>query len=529
MTIPKEPRQQMINIMYLVLIALLAMNVSAEILNAFKMLRRGMDNSNGSISQKIENTIKSFEKKVDKEKRGEGFLTAAGEARTISAEFSQYIDDLDQQLLETVGEDEEHPGELKKGDDLDGTSKLFVEDGKKGYELEAKIKEYRDKFLNLFDVAKYKGLNATEKKAIEDAKVAMEQTLPLQIEEIDFSKSEKKDWPTYTFYQMPAEAARTLLTKFKNDAVSAEAAVIDKLYEQVGVETILFDTFEPAVIPNASRLIQGETFEADIYLAASSSMSRPRISAGGRTLKVDPKTGKAKYTAKASTVGPHTLTGTVTSKDGTGRDVTRKFTYKYEVVSPPDHVAIVSPTKMNVFYIGVDNPVSASITGMRNDAVNASMTGGTMSKASGAGNYTVRVTAPGKANITLSGKKKDGSTFTGTSEFRVLRIPDPVPEVGGKSGGKMGTGEMKAQTGVAAMLKDFVFDARFKVTGFEMTLAERGEDLLTCVNQGAKFGGQCASLINRAKVGSVYYFDNIKAVGPDQKTRKLPTIAFNIR
>ena len=137
------------------------------------------------------------------------------------------------------------------------------------------------------------------------------------------------------------------------------------------------------------------------------------------------------------------------------------------------------------------------------------MSGGSINKSGGPGKYNVRVTSPGKAKVNLNGKNKKGESVNGSAEFRVKRIPDPTPEVGGKQGGAMKTGEIKAQMGVAARLKDFDFDAKFTVVGFEMTLAERGQDLLTCVNGGSKFTGQCQNLINRAKVGSIYYFDNI--------------------
>ena len=148
MSIPKEPRQQMINVMYLVLIALLAMNVSAEILNAFKLLRDGINNSNASISQKVGDTMGAFEKKVQKEKRGGEYLEAAKKARIISADFQRYIDGLDSLLLQTSGENKEVAGELARKDDVDVPTRLFVEEGI-GNELKDKIYETRDKFLAL--------------------------------------------------------------------------------------------------------------------------------------------------------------------------------------------------------------------------------------------------------------------------------------------------------------------------------------------------------------------------------------------
>ncbi len=511
MSIPKEPRQQMINVMYLVLIALLAMNVSAEILNAFKLLRDGINNSNASISQKVGDTMGAFEKKVQKEKRGGEYLEAAKKARIISADFQRYIDGLDSLLLQTSGENKEVAGELARKDDVDVPTRLFVEEGI-GNELKDKIYETRDKFLALL-----------QKKEDKDV---LEANMTLETADIP-EGSEKTDWADYTFYHMPAEAARTLLVKFKNDAVATEAALVDQLFSKVGEVTILYDKFRVALIPSATTLIQGEEFEAKVYLAASSSMAKPSISVNGRSLALDGD-GMATYKTKASSTGEFPVKASITTKDGTGRSKTITGETKYKVVAPPNHVPVVAADKMNVFYIGVDNPVSASITGIPDSKVSVSMSGGSINKSGGPGKYNVRVTSPGKASVNLNGKNKKGESVNGSAEFRVKRIPDPTPEVGGKQGGAMKTGEIKAQMGVAARLKDFDFDAKFTVVGFEMTLAERGQDLLTCVNGGSKFTGQCQNLINRAKVGSIYYFDNIRAKGPDGTTRKLPTISFKV-
>ncbi len=510
MSIPKEPRQQMINIMYLVLTALLALNVSAEILKAFETIRKGINNSNMSVQEKIGTTMEAFAKKVEKEKRGSEHLAAAGKVRALSADFQSFVDSLEKTLSDEIGIDTT-TGALKRPDDQDTPSRLFAE-GELGKALEDKIVSTRQKFLSL--------LSPQDQQAVQN-------NIALEVDSIP-AGSDKKTWPMYTFYQMPAAGVRTLLTKYKSDAVSSEASLVDFLFSKVGETTVIFDRLQAAVIPNSTTFITGETFEAKIYLAASSSMARPTIVAGGSALPLDDK-GMATYKRAVGGPGEYTLSGSVTSKDTYGNLKSYPFDVKYKVMSPPDHVAIVSPDKMNVFYIGVENPVTASISGMRPDEVNVSMSGGTITKAGGASKYTVRATSPGKATVNLSGKKRDGGTYNGSAEFRVKRIPDPIPEIGGKSGGTMGTGEFKAQGGIIAALKDFDFDARFDVLGFEMTLAQKGQDLNTVQNAGPRFVGAAANLINQAKVGSIYYFDNITAKGPDGTTRKLANIAFKIK
>jgi len=511
MSIPKEPRQQMINIMYLVLIALLALNVSAEILNAFKMLRKGIEGSQFSLSEKINNTMASFEAKVKKEGRGQEYLTAAGKAREISAEFVAYMDSVDADLFAAVGEHPEQPGELLKSDDQDTPTRIFVDEGK-GVELEAKINETRDKFLSLFK-------DKAEREGVANVMTLKVDSIP--------PESDKKTWAEYTFFHMPAEAVRTLISKFKNDAVAAEATVIDELYGKVGEKTVIFDKYKAAIVPNSRKFIQGEQLEVEVFLAASSSKDRPSITAGGQSLPLNAE-GVGTYKKTVNSVGDFTLNVSVSSKDTKGQMKTYKNSMKYSVVSPADHAPIVSADKMNVFYIGVPNPITCGITGIRPDKVNVNVSGGTASRGGGAGKYSVTVSRPGKATVSLSGTNSQGKTVNGSKEFRVKRIPDPVPEIGGKSGGKMGTGEWKAQLGVAAILKDFDFDAKFLVQGFEMTLSQRGEDLQICTNGGSKFKGQCKALQSKAKVGDIYFIDNIRAKGPDGTTRKLPTISFKI-
>lgn len=512
MSIPKEPRQQMINIMYLVLTAMLALNVSAEILNAFRILKRGIDNSNMSIVEKITGTMGAFEAKVKKENRGGDYLAAAGEARKLSAELQSYIDGLDTKLLDASGRDPV-TSDLANAGDQDVPTRLFVNEGL-GKELAGKVDEYRNKFVGLLKEP------ADKKELLAGMALKLDSIPP---------GSDKKTWEDYTFYNMPAQAVRTLLSKFKNDAVATEAQVVDKLFSKVGETTILYDKFKAAVIPSSTYLLVGEKFEADIYLAASSSMARPTIAVGGRVLPLDAD-GMAKFSMTASTPGEQTISGSVTATSSSGVKKTYPFTQKFTVATRAEHVPVVSADKMNVFYIGVANPITCTISGIRSDAISTSISGGGgTAKPGGAGKFDVFVTSPGKATVNLSAKDKDGKAVVGSKEFRVKYIPDPTPVIAGKNGGAMGTGEWKAQLGVVAELKDFDFDAKFNVTGFDMTLSQKNADLQTCQNSGAKFNGSCANLQQQAKVNSVYYLDNIKATGPDGRSRNLGTIAFKIK
>ncbi len=523
MSIPKEPRQQMINIMYLVLIALLALNVSNEIVNAFKLLDEGIIASNSSIDKKVESSFGQFQAAVEKNPDGQYFMDKARTLESHANEFIGQVDAMRAELVErsTKGDpsqiDEE--GWPKKLDDQDTPQKYMINEGNAD-RLQELIQEYRGKFLEVFKV--------DNDKIKPNDKASFEGSLLLKVGEVPEDSKSGKDatWARHTFNQMPLVSAITMLDKFKNDAKNSAAAGIDILKGKVSEKEIIYDAFDIAIVPSASKLIQGETFTAEAFMTASASTSRPSISINGKGYPLDAK-GRAKFEAKASSTGKKSIKVNMSYKDGFGKDKSTSKTFEYEVVPPPDHVPVVSATKMNAFYIGLDNPVSASITGIAAGQTNVSMGGGGTINKTGAGSYNVRVTSPGEVNVNLSGKNQLGETKSFSVPFRAKRIPDPVCMIGKSKGGMMKSGDFKAQQGLRAVLEDFLFDAKFDVKGYMVTLVEPGQDLQVTKNNGSRYN-EASSLIQKAKPGCLYYFEKVKAVGPDGSTRTIPGITIKI-
>ena len=520
MAIPKEPRQQMINIMYLVLIALLALNVSNEIVNAFKTLKKGISASSSSIDKKVDGSFKQFQAAVEKNPEGQKYLDKATVLNQYSQEFVSQIQAFQDtiNLRSAKGDiamlDED--GLPQKLDDQDTPTKFMIKQGN-AKKVEQLITDYRGKFLSVFS-----------EPGMEQDKDRFEQALLLKLDEVPAdNKAKTDDWGTYKFNQMPLIGVVTLLEQFKNDAKNSASAGIDILKGKVSEEEILYDAFDIAIVPSASKLIQGEKFTAEVFLTASSSASKPSISINGRGYPADAG-GRAKYETTANSVGKSTINASLSFKDGFGKTKTLKKSFDYETVPPPDHVPVVSATKMNAFYIGLDNPVAASITGVRSDKTNVSMSGGGTINKAGKGSYTVRVSSPGEVNVNLSATNDQGKKLNYSVPFRAKRIPDPVPKVGKQSGGAMRSGEFKAQGGLRAVLEDFLFDAKFEVNSFELTLARPGQDLQIAGNNGGKYGANAARLIAKAQPGDIFYFDEIKSTGPDGKKRKLPSIVFKV-
>ena len=361
----------------------------------------------------------------------------------------------------------------------------------------------------------------------------------------------KKSWEEYLFDHVPTVAVYTLLTKIQGDAKSSESMVLERILGKIGAEDYKFDALSAKVIAPSSYVLQGEEYQADIFVSAFSSTQNPEVFVGEfdpskKTWKdseplpvkvpdnplksgfepVDVSGGIADFRVKTSAVGVKKKDGVIKVKQpqGDGYDWF-PFRLQYQVAPPS---VVVSPTKMNVFYIGVDNPVDISVAGFPADKVRASLTEGGTITGSG-GNYIAKVKKVGTTKVNVSVVLDDGSVKSmGASEFRMKRVPDPIAVVGGMTGGSVKASTFKVQRGVIAELKNFDFDIRFNIVGFEMTYAAKRQDLVTADTQGPAFSSKMLDFLNRAKPGDVFYFDNIKAKGPDGVTRKLPGIVFKL-
>jgi gliding motility-associated protein GldM len=497
----------MINLMYLVLTALLALNVSAEVMNAFFSLDKGMKSSMDIVQTSNEAIIGGIDKQVEAYPKEENKMWQgrAKEAVQVAASFHEYIDGIRNQLTEKAGgEDPKIPGQPKDIRNKDITTNMFINEGL-GAQIEEKIRETRKKLADLVE-----NDEATVK------------SFPLDIEEIpDGVKS--ANWAEYKFKQMPVAAIFPILGKMQSDAKNSATAVLNHCATKVGGVDIKFDEFEPVISASKGYVISGETYEADVFLSArSSTADNISISVNGSSLPV--AEGKAKYTTRTSGVGTRKYNVNISVKnplDGTVTNYPKEF--EYEVGQRSVAVAL---DKMNVFYIGVDNPISVSAAGVSSNEVRVSGNGVTVAS-QGGGKFNVTATKPGDATLTVS-----GGGVSQTFQYRVKRIPDPVPKLGAKHlSSLMGNGEFKAQGGIAAILENFDFEARCDVVGFVTTyLAKRQDPSPPTPNAGARFGGSTADYVSRAKPGDAYFFDDIKVKCPgDNLPRNLGGLTFRIK
>jgi gliding motility-associated protein GldM len=509
MSIPKEPRQLMINLMYLVLTALLALNVSAEVMNAFFSLDRGMkvsrdivDKNNVALTTAIEKGAKDYPSAG-----AEDYKNRAIKISQLTTDFVAYIEEIRTELTTRAGgPDPRIPGQPKDIRNKDITTKWFVND-KKGDEIMAKVLSTREEIVKLVDN--------------DPGTVA---ALSLAIEELP-AGTKAKTWPEYKFKQMPVSAVFPLLGKIQSDAKSSTTAALNYCATKVTGTDIKFDKFLPGVNPKKNYIILGETFEAEVYMSAFSSKSdNVNINVDGQNVQL--KDGIGTFSQKAGSIGEKNYTVTLNVKNpATGAVETVKKVFSYEV---GQRSIAISLDKMNVFYIGVDNPISVSAAGVSSNDVKVTGSGGGISVSKvGNGKYNVTVSAPGDASLTVS-----GGGASQTFPYRVKRIPDPTPLLGAKHRSKaMGNGEFKAQSGIAAILENFDFQAKCDVVGFEATyLKKRQDPSPEIANAGARFNEKVQSMVNQAGPGDQYFFDNVKAKCPgDSAPRNLGALSFKIK
>lgn len=513
MSIPKEPRQLMINIMYLVLTAMLALNVSAEIFNAFRVVNKGLQTSNASLdkaNQSLPEAIRKFSTKEDKFKE---YPALAEQTIKLSKEFNTFVDGIWTTLETESGGRDPETGLLKGERNKDITTHLLVNEGK-GEELKNKIIDYRKKFEDIV-------------KRVDPKDVGTKVNISMSVDDETWKGTDKKSWADYNFRQMPLGALEPMFSKFKNDAKSTEAAILNYLLGKVGAtESVVLDQFRVVSAPKKSYIIEGEPYEAEVFLSASASAaSNTGISISINGANMPLKDGVAMYKATGSGTGIKKYTATASVKNPvTGKVTPYTSTFEYEVGR---RSVAVSADMMNVFYIGVDNPVTISAAGVSSNQMTVNGSGGGLTlKSEGGSKYMARVTTPGDAKITVSAPGMQASSFP----FRVKRIPDPKAKMGKKDGGRMGSGEMKAQGGLIAELENFDFNARCDIVGFEMTYVAKRQDPVTATNNGGKFGDAVVRLTNSAKPGDTYYFDEVKAKCPgDGSARKINSMIFRIQ
>ncbi len=507
MALPKEPRQKMINVMYLVLTAMLALNVSSEILNAFKTVKRSLEHSSDAIELKNNQIFKSFEEKLKdptKAAKAQEWQPLALQAKKLADDTYTYIESLKNELIVEAGAKTPTDSVNFKADNLDAATRLFVEQKKKGPELLKRLQDFRDRLLKIHP----------------DIAAEFSKTLPMDLSVPITQNKELHKWEEAYFHMTPAIAALTILSKFQNDVRNSEAQVVEFCHKKVGEVEITYDQFKAIAAANSTYLMPGEDLVITAGIGSFSSKALPTITVNGSGTTPTTDVGIYEYKGKAESVpGKYKKTVVVSYKDpNTGKDAS--VTKEIEYTVGQQSGLTVSTDKTRVFYAGgLENEISVTGSGGA-EKISLSIEGpGIETIPKGGGLYIVKCSQPGPAKVIASdGKNKQEFTIP------IRRVPPPIPKVNGSAGGDMAVAKFKAAQGINASMGDFIFgDLKWTVEAYRIYFTgpgfeEKGEG--DDVNSNA-FGGQVRTWINRCQSGTAIIIDNIKVVSSTGERRTL--------
>ena len=508
MSLPREPRQKMINMMYLVLTALLALNVSSEILNAFKTVNSSLEATNKVVTASTQEIMTSLKAKMTEDgtrERAQIWYPHAEKAQQMSTDLYNYIQKFKDQIYKEAGADFAKGDSSYKDDNLDIATRIMVEHGG-GKELYNKLDQYKKNMLAI------------------DPKIAAQfgNSLPINLAKPKTHNKGNKTWEDAYFRMTPTVAAITILSKFQNDVKTSENKVISFCHEQVGKVDVIQDAFAAIAIANTTNALPGQEIEITAGVGGFSTKISPKINIGGQSMTIG-EDGAAHYKFKADRLGSNSVPVNIqyTDQNGKVQNITKTVEY---VVGQSN--AAVQLDKMNVLFIGVDNPITISGSGSA-DRLEARISGGGGQLIGTGAKRFVRVSQE-TDDCVITVTTPDGKATP--IRFRVRSIPDPTPMVGNSESGDVTTAAFRSQAGVRAFVKNFFYETQFNVTQFRITGDGAGfEEGIDEANNTGAVWNEAKRIISKCRPGSYIYIDNIYAVGPDGRRRKLTPLIYNLK
>ncbi|MDO5570889.1 MAG: gliding motility protein GldM [Bacteroidales bacterium] len=505
-----SPRQKMINLMYLVFLAMLAMNVSSDVLNGFRQVDDSLNKSNAGASWR--NDIVFEELKALKEsnpEKAEYWYNKAFDVRANADSIFNYIQSLKCEIVAFADGDDYDINNINHRESLEATNVVMLSPTSgKGKLLKGKLDSYREILLK--DV-----VSPTDKKVISEY---LSTAVP------ENAANDSKNWQTAIFENVPVAASVTLLTKMQGDVRNAEGIALNALKSGIDEGDLRVNRINAFVIPSSNNVMRGSKYSARIVLAAIDSTKEPEIFINDKLLE---GSENGYFETYASSIGSQTLEGyiKVSLPDGS----MEKYPFKsYYVVSEP--TATVSNTMMNVMYAGIENPISISVPGIPNSQMNASMSNGVLSRK---GNeWTAKPTTVGQeAVITVNAQSEGRSVTVAKTSFRVRQLPDPMPFIEYKDEkgvmkrfkGKTPISKSLLMTapGIMAAIDDDLLNVDFKVIGFETIFFDSMGNALPEISDGSSFSQRQKDAIRRLSRGKRFFISRVKAVGPDGVERTI--------
>lgn len=512
---PETPRQKMIGMMYLFLTAMLALNVSGELLNAFVLV----DDSIKQTIKTVENKNKILYYKFEKAKNDNP--TKVEESYNNSVEIGKKADELynviqgyKTEIVQTADGAEATPDDYLSKDNQDVASQVMLVErrGERSQILKKSINEFRDYLLGFIDP--------------EDTTMISTLNSSLNTSNPPAKDGVVTPWENVMFEHLPMAANIALLSKIQGDVRNCEADVINYLYNKIDEGSFKFNEIVPLILPKSNYVLKGNEYNADIMLAAYDNTILPEVRVEGSDIQV--VDGRGKYRAVGNSVGTKKYKAEIFIKGPDGSTRRYETIGEYEVAEPS---VVISATKMNVLYEGVENPVEISAAGVSGSSLEVRVDNNTATYKRTGDKYIFNPKpgfAGGVAKISVHAKIGDRNQRLGGMDFRIKRVPNPIATLGGLNEGTIKKAILQAQSGIfAEMGDDFDFDLNFKVVGFTISTLKNGF-LVDATSKSSVFTDEQKELMKGLSRGSKLYVENIRAVGPGGDTRKLGSISLII-
>ena len=503
----------MINLMYVVLMAMLALNVSSDVLNGFSLVYDGLQRATENATQTNQGIYATFDAQMEANPaKTREWYEKAKYVRGISDSLYNLADELKIAIVRKSDGEEGRVDSIKNREDLEASTQVMLAPGRgRGEELLHAIDNYREKIVEM--------VSDEQKKEIIASNLSTD--VPKKDELMG------KNWQQAMFESMPVAAATTLLTKLQSDVRYAEGEVLHSLINNIDVKDVRVNSLNAYVIPNAQTIVQGSKFSARIIMAAVDTTQTPAIYIGDQLYNSERSNY---YTATATREGIQTLKGYLEVRKPDGSAEQLPFETDYFVSEP---VATVSNTMMNVMYAGIDNPLSISVPGIAASQVSASMTNGTLSR-SGNGWVAKPKEVNKDAVITVTAQQNGRSMTVSQTTFRVRRLPDPTPyllckDAAGntiryKGGTPISKAALLGAGGIHAAIDDGLLNVEFSVKSFRIDIFDSMGNDIPEDSQTAEYSERQRTSINRLQRGKKFFITRVKAVGPDGIERTLSPI-----
>ncbi len=544
----ETPRQKMIGMMYLVLTALLALNVATSVLDAFGIIDEGLNKTALTIQVKNEEVYREFDKQLAiNEAKVASWRDLALEVKEQANKLCDHIQDLKIEVVIEAKDEEAIEGKIIHRDkitavtDYDTPKRIMIgseyKDGCKANLLKKMIIDYRTFLLDMVPEDNIK------------LRESLENGLNVEDHKSESKRGRSKEalrWEEHKFGHSPLVGFLAIMSSLQIDIRNAESEMIKYLYSQIEAGAVKFNEVEAVVVHNSNYIIKGNEYQAQVFLAARDTTQPPKVwvSSGDQPYKVikdeqgrvidyqlrddlrydslPVEGGKGFLRIKGSSLGYKNWGGIIQILGPGGNPIRKPFNETYQVAQGN---VVVSPTKMNLFYLGVDNPVDISVAGVAPDKVFASMTNGSISRRGDS--WVVRPKRPGNAFVIVSAEIDKVKREVDRKEFRVKTVPTPVAMVNNQSGGAINKNILLAQFGVIAVMESFEFDLTFTVTEFNVLTIVQGF-VKEAKSNSNRFTQKQKDIIRGLSKGSPVYIQDIRAVGPDGSVRNLQTINFRI-